>query len=270
MRVTANDARSFVLDYRARADRRQRRFTIGNIETWSAASARERARKLKREVDAGNDPLGELEQERAAPTINELADRYVAEHLPRKRPRSRIEDERLLPIIRAALGREKVAAVTYTHIDRLHRTVTEERGPFRANRVLALLSKMFSLAIKWRMRPDNPVVGVERNPEPKRERFLSQPELDRLLDALVAEEDAQAADVIRLLLLTGARICRSPRGRVGSDRSRRRSLDQAAHDDQAGRRAPPAAVGRGGGAAGVHTGDGARQGALCLPRRHAV
>ena len=140
LRVTANDARSFVLDYRARADRRQRRFTIGNIETWSAATARERARKLKREVDAGNDPLGELEQERAAPTINELADRYVAEHLPRKRPRSRIEDERLLPIIRAALGREKVAAVTYTHIDRLHRTVTDERGPFRANRVLALLS----------------------------------------------------------------------------------------------------------------------------------
>ena len=62
LRVTANDARSFVLDYRARADRRQRRLTIGNIETWSAATARERARKLKREVDAGNDPLGDLEQ----------------------------------------------------------------------------------------------------------------------------------------------------------------------------------------------------------------
>ncbi len=55
------------------------------------------------------------------------------------------------------------------------------------------------------MRPDNPVIGVERNPEPKRERFLSRPELDRLLDALAAEDDAQAADIIRLLLLTGAR-----------------------------------------------------------------
>ena len=205
LRVTANDARSFVLDYRARADRRQRRLTIGNIETWSAATARERARKLKREVDAGNDPLGDLETERAAPTVNELTDRYVAEHLPRKRPRSRTEDERLLPIIRAALGRRKVADVVYADVDKLHRAVTNERGPFRANRVLAVLSKMFSLAVKWRMRPDNCVVGVERNPEPKRERFLSKPELKRLLDALVAEEDAQAADIIRLLLLTGAR-----------------------------------------------------------------
>ena len=194
-----------MLQYRTRAERRDRRLTIGSVEVWSATSARDRARKLKRDVDAGSDPLGDLEQQRAAPTFNELADRYVAEHLPRKRPRSRIEDERLLPIIRAALGREKVAAVTYTDIDRLHRTVTEERGPFRANRVLALLCKMFSLAIKWRMRPDNPVIGVERNSEPKRERFLSKEELERLLDALAAEKDTQAADVLRLLLLTGAR-----------------------------------------------------------------
>jgi integrase len=157
------------------------------------------------QIDGGNDPLGELELERAAPTIDELADRYIEEHLPRKRPRSRIEDERLLPIIRTALGRRKVADVVYADIDRLHRSVTKERGPFRANRVLAVLSKMFSLAVKWRMRLDNPVVGVERNPEPKRERFLSPAELDRLLDALAAEEDSQSANIIKLLLLTGAR-----------------------------------------------------------------
>src|SRR5262245_17469910 len=69
LRVTANDARSFILQYRARNDGRERRMTIGSIETWSATSARDRARKLKRQVDAGNDPLGDFEQERAAPTI---------------------------------------------------------------------------------------------------------------------------------------------------------------------------------------------------------
>ena len=201
----AKGARSFVLQYRARTDGRERRLTIGSIDTWSVASARDHARKLKREVDTGNDPLGKLEANRAAPTINDVADRYIEEHLPRKRPRSRIEDERLLPIIRDALGRKKVSEISYAHVDTLHRTVTRERGPFRANRVVALLSKMFSLAIKWRMRPDNPVIGVERNPEPKRERFLSKPELDRLLDALAADEDGQGADIVRLLLLTGAR-----------------------------------------------------------------
>ena len=32
--------------------------------------------------------------------------------------------------------------------------------PFRANRVASLLSKMFNLAIKWKIRPDNPAKGL--------------------------------------------------------------------------------------------------------------
>lgn len=205
LRVTANGARAFVLNYFTRANRRERRITIGDTDTWSVASARERARELQRLVDNGGDPLAEIETERAAPTVNYLVDRYVLEHLPRKRPRSRIEDERLLPIIRAALGQDKVADIGFTDIDKLHRDVTRERGPFRANRVIALLSKMLALAVKWGYRVDNPCKAVERNPEPKRSRYLSPEEIGRLMAALDTEEDKQAADIIRLLLLTGAR-----------------------------------------------------------------
>jgi integrase len=64
---------------------------------------------------------------------------------------------------------------------------------------------MFSLAIRWRWRPDNPCRGIERNPENKRTRYLSSDELGRLTAALAAHEDQQAANIIRLLLLTGAR-----------------------------------------------------------------
>ncbi len=205
LRVTANGARSFVLNYRTRADRRERRYTIGSIETWPAVTARREAKRLKQEVDAGRDPLAAIEVERGAPTIQLLADRYVAEHLPKKKPRSRVEDMRLLPIILADLGRKKVADVSYTDVDRLHQGVTKERGPFRANRVIALLSKMLSLSIKWRMRRDNPCVGVERYNEPKRTRYLTDAELSRLMAALDAERNQQAADIVRLLLLTGAR-----------------------------------------------------------------
>ena len=205
MRVTPAGARAFILNYRTRAGGRERRYTIGDLKTWATTAARERARELKRDVSAGNDPLAELVAERAAPTVNDLADRYVTEHLPRKRPRSRIEDERLLPIIRNAVGGAKVADIHHGDVDRLHQAVTRKRGPFRANRVLALLSKMFSLSIKWRMRQTNPCVGVERNPEPKRARFLSAAEVGRLIDALDYDQDHQAADIIRLLLLTGAR-----------------------------------------------------------------
>jgi integrase len=206
LRVTANGARSFVLNYVTRTTKRERRYTIGSIDDWSAASARNKARGLRTEIDSGGDPLKAIEEERTAPTVAQLADRYVTEHLPRKRPRSREEDMPLLAIIRTEIGRDKVADVQFTEVDRLHQKVTKERGPFRANRVLAVLSKMMSLAIKWRMRPDNPCKAVERNPEPKRQRYLRDDELVRLMDALDNEKDQQAADIVRLTLLTGARI----------------------------------------------------------------
>jgi integrase len=74
-----------------------------------------------------------------------------------------------------------------------------------ANRILALLSKTFALAVKWKWRPDNPVRGVERNQERKRKRYLSADELARLSRALSQYRNQQVADVFRLLLLTGAR-----------------------------------------------------------------
>jgi integrase len=74
-----------------------------------------------------------------------------------------------------------------------------------ANRTVAVLSKMFTLAIRWGMRTDNPTKGVERNPEQSRHRYMTGDELRRLTAALAAHPSRQAADAIRLLLLTGAR-----------------------------------------------------------------
>ena len=47
--------------------------------------------------------------------------------------------------------------------------------------MLAALSKMFNLAIKWQWRADNPVKGVERNQEVKRNRYLSGDEITALM-----------------------------------------------------------------------------------------
>jgi integrase len=99
----------------------------------------------------------------------------------------------------------RVVEVTYTDIDRLHRKVTRHGAPYRANRTVALLSKMFSLAIRWRMRADNPCAGIERNQEHKRARYLTGAELERLTKVLTEYVDQQAANIVRMLLFTGAR-----------------------------------------------------------------
>src|SRR5262252_8989854 len=103
-----------------------------------------------------------------------------------------------------ALGRMKVAAVGFEDIDRLHRNVSR-RAPYLANRLLALLSKMFALSILWNMRSSSPVRGVQRNQEIKRKRYLSNDELARLTKTLATYHNVEIANAIQLLLLTGAR-----------------------------------------------------------------
>ena len=175
-RVTTAGAKAFVLNYRI--GRRQRRLTIGAFPDWSTVAARDEAKRLKREVDLGRDPMAERQAERAAPTVADLAERYEAEHLPGKRPRSADEDRALIrDYILPALGRLKVAELATADVAKLHRQITADGKPVRANRMLACLRTMLALAVSWGMRADNPARGgrggIGMNAEDHRERFLS-------------------------------------------------------------------------------------------------
>jgi integrase len=209
VRVTSGGSRSFVLNYRTRTGR-ERRFTIGQFPDWKTVAAREEAGRLKQRIRLdGKDPLADLEADRDAKTVADLAKRFLAEHSERKNRATTtagyrgLVDRWILP----KLKHIKVAEVTFSDVDGLHATVTKEGGPYAANRMLAVMSKMFAMSIRWKLRTDNPVRGVERNAEQKRKRYLDpgKGELEALTKALEEHEDKQAANIIRLLLLTGAR-----------------------------------------------------------------
>lgn len=188
VRITAAGARSFVLNYRING--RERRHTIGQFPAWSVRAAREEAATLKRDIDRGRDPLAEREDNRAAPTVAELADRYLSEHASaKKKPRSIEEDRRNVRLhVKPRLGKLTVAAVTRDDIAKLHSAM--KAAPVGANRVLSLLSKMFALAETWGMRPQNsnPCRGIDRYRERSRERLVTADELARLGDALAAHK----------------------------------------------------------------------------------
>ena len=205
VRITSAGAVSFVLNYRRKADGLERRYTIGAFPNWSVGAARDEARRLKRDIDGGGDPVGRLKTERGAPTVAELCARFEAEHLPKLRPATaRMYRGIIKADIVPVLGKTKVAAVEYADIERLH-TSLSKRAPYLANRALGTLSKMFALGILWGMCASNPVRGVQRNQEPKRKRYLSNDELARLTKVLAEYHNREAADALRLILLTGAR-----------------------------------------------------------------
>lgn len=203
IRATKSGAKAFILNYRTSG--RERRITIGSYPDWSVAAAREQAKTLKREVDIGEDPMGRRHEDRAAPNVEALAERYLAEYAVRKAQRTyRDEQSMLQKLVLPDLGKLKVHDVHHDDIDRVHRAIGAKR-PVRANRVAQMMSKMFNLAVRWGYRLDNPVNGWHRNPEHRRTRYLSSDELYRLTRALDGHGNQRSANAIRLLLLTGAR-----------------------------------------------------------------
>lgn len=217
--------RAFTFDYRHAG--RQRRMTFGRWPEWSVTAARERAKELRREVDAGGDPLAERGQSREAPRFSDLIERYVAEHVVRLAPLNAADQKSALAkLVAPHWGSKLVSEITKADVEKLLGKIAEGRArphklkpnnrarklqgakptPVRANRVGEILRKMFNLAIEWGMRTDNPANGFYRRIENPRERFLSKDEIDRLAKALDAAEDQRAAGIIRLCMLTGARV----------------------------------------------------------------
>jgi integrase len=206
VRVTANGARSFILNYYTTSGR-ERRITVGDHREWTVTEARKEALRLRHLISKGGDPAADRKALRAAPSVGDLIDRFEAEHLPRLRASTVAEYASMISkYIRPFFGSSmKVSEVSFSDIDRLHRKITAANAPYRANRVASVLSKMFSLATRWGLHDNNPAKGIERNREAKRRRYLSGDELGRLVAALARHPDRQAADIIRLLLLTGSR-----------------------------------------------------------------
>ena len=204
VRVTAAGCRSFILTYRRKADAKERRPQFGAFPDWSVAAARDEAKRLKREIDGGGDPVGEHREQLQAPTVNDLCDRY--EELADRRPSTQVDYRSKLRVdIRPGLGKRKVASIEPEDVKTLLRAITARSGPYAANRVVALFNKLMTLAVQWGWRAVNPCGHVQRNEEAPRIRYLKAPELERLFKALAEHQDQDAADFFKFRRLTGAR-----------------------------------------------------------------
>jgi integrase len=206
-------ARSFFINYRINGI--ERRLTIGPFPRWSALAARGEAKKLRKRIDKGEDPALARREAREAPTVKDLAERYKVEHLAGKAKQSQANDWAMIENeILPEFGDRKVADVHYGDIKKLHGAITARGAPVRANRVLAVASKMFALSLlkmagevtAWRDQAQgNPCKGVERNREEGKERFFSAVEIAALTDAIEAYGETSASNCLRLMMLTGCR-----------------------------------------------------------------
>jgi len=201
--VMPSGRRTYCIQYR-NPHRIVKRFKIGVHGQITTEEARVLAKKYLGDVAHGSDPTEQKKQRQNLSTISELANDYLERHGSKKRSRSLDEDKRLIKsFVLPALADKKVAHVNRRDIESLH--LRHEKTPYQANRMLALLSKMFSLATAWGWRNDNPVIGIERYQEEKRDRWLDDNELSRLWEVLDRYPKHRTSYVFKLLTLTGAR-----------------------------------------------------------------
>ena len=208
VRVYSSGRKQYVVQSRGPSG--SRRVTLGRHGELTAERARRKAAEVIDRIKQGADPVPAAPE--GACTVAALAERYMAAHVAVGCSAHTVSlyrgslNNHILP----ALGTMPIRAVTRGHVSALHLRL--RHTPRAANRVLMVLSKMFSLAESWGLKPagGNPCRFVVRYKEGKRERFLTPEEYRRVglsLADLEAERrvTSQAAAALRLLMLTGCR-----------------------------------------------------------------
>jgi integrase len=208
---------------------------LGSASTLTAEKARRAAKDVLANARVGDDPATARAEGRAAITVSELADNFMAAHVEAKRKPRTVATYRPLieHFIRPKLGTTRAVDLTRAEVAKFHLSLRDRSRT--ANHAVAVLSSMYNFADRHGLVPEgtNPTKKVERFKEESRERFLSVEEFQRLGAALNEAEtvgirwepdpskktkhapkpenravvvDRHAVAAIRLLLLTGARL----------------------------------------------------------------
>jgi integrase len=238
LKASATGALSYIVEYRPGAGGRsvsKRRMVIGTPKNLTPEEARNQASGILARVRLGSDPAAERSNARKAETISDLLTSFMDDHIRAKRKArtARLFQGYIDNHIEPALGTRKAPSLARVDLERLHKTIGRT-NPVTANRVLALICAAYSYGMRSGHLPErmaNPASGIEKFREAVRERFLTEPELLRLGEAIREAETVgtpwvkqskskharksenritnigpHAAAALRLLIFTGARL----------------------------------------------------------------
>src|SRR5436190_9009596 len=203
LRVSPSGRKTWTVYYRYH--KRKRRLTLGTFPAVPLADARTRARAALARVAAQQDPAAEKILAQRAGTFAELAREYMERHAKKKKKSWRNDQWMLNKHLSPRWRHVKVADITRPDVRALVEGIADRGAPVLANRVLALVSRMFSFAVGRDWRADNPSRDVTRPAaEHARDRVLSSEEIVQLWTALDADEPLFRV-LFKLRFLTAAR-----------------------------------------------------------------
>lgn len=210
VRIYPSGKKAFVYDYRFEG--RKQLKVIGRYGDITLQQALGKCKIDVADVLNGKNPLAEKKKIALGNTVKRMCEHYIEQHASKKKTGD--EDERRIKAhILPAWGTHKITSITKQDVSALHTKIGKNhyRGKptlYEANRVLSLVSKLFSFAVQKGMidaNYPNPAVGVDRFTEHSRDRFVESHELPELIKAIDNEPNQYARYALWLYLLTGCR-----------------------------------------------------------------
>ncbi|MHC3434177.1 tyrosine-type recombinase/integrase [Delftia lacustris] len=186
-----------------------RQCKIGDAAAVSYDKARQKAMRLRSEVELGGNPLKERQALRAVPTLAEfIRETYVPHiHLHRRNFQSTLSFIKCHVLPR--FGAKHLDEITTNMLAEAHQDLrTKGYALAHANKIPILFKIMFNLARKKGIpgSESNPADGVVLfNPNNAKERYLSAAETQRLHEVLSRCGSPQLKSIVALLLLLGCR-----------------------------------------------------------------
>jgi hypothetical protein len=211
LRVYPTGRKVYVVQYKLHG--RTRRKTLGKHGVVTAEEARKDAKLVQADVARGSDPSAERKARLRSPTIKELGERFLKEHVALHcKPTTHFGYSNLLKkVVNPVLGGVKTSEISFVDIQAFHQKRRDT--PYLANRGVMILSKMLNLSEDWGYRPmnTNPTKRIKRYPEEEKKRYLDEDEQERLGEVLAGmlrreEISRYVFAAFYLLLLTGCRL----------------------------------------------------------------
>jgi integrase len=204
LRVTSAGVKSWTLVYRYQG--RVRRWTLGRYPDLSLADARDKAADARRDIAHGGDPAGEKQLRRHAPTVADIVQQYLTlyakVHKRSWRQDTRIFQAEVLP----HWGTRPASSITRREVLLLLDTIMERQAPVMANRLLAVIRKMYNWAISRDLVEHNPCLMVPApGKEQARDRVLTLDEVRQVWEACAAIR-AHSGAIFQLQILTAQRV----------------------------------------------------------------
>jgi integrase len=210
LRLSPSGKRVWFVHYRVRGDATKKRLTLEPYPQMTLADARERAQEVVLNAARGQDAAHEKQEERKAPTFAHVAEEYIERYAkgpgPEPRKRSWHRDEALLKKeVLPYWGKMKLHEIQRRDVNALLDRIQDRGAPIQANRILALVRKVFNWAISRDLIQYSPCIQVKPvAPENKRERVLSDFEI-RAIWAAFEKQGFLIENMFKLRLLTAQR-----------------------------------------------------------------